>query len=245
MKIEILYPEICYLYGDLMNIEYLHRCLPEAEIIKTSLKTVPAFVSGGVGLVYLCSMTERAQELVINALRPYTGKNQRADRRRHDLSRHRQRAGDFHQGHRKRGWQQDRGPRLVQPHRKAPDDGPVQRPLSGEIRRAGHRGPQEPVRPRYEAGGTDAVYGENVEPLFMTTRGAGRNPGVKPEGIRKNNFMATYVLGPLLIMNPPFTKYLLGLLGAGDQMLAYEKAAMDAYALRLSEYSDPKRGFDY
>jgi hypothetical protein len=46
-------------------------------------------------------------------------------------------------------------------------------------------------------------------------------------------------------MNPPFTKYLLGLLGEGDRPLAFEEAAMDSYKLRLSEFSDPKRGFDY
>ena len=71
MKIEILYPEVCYLFGDLMNVEYLRRCIPEAEVIRTSLKTPPAFLYGDVDMVYLCSMTERAQELVINALRPY------------------------------------------------------------------------------------------------------------------------------------------------------------------------------
>lgn len=90
-----------------------------------------------------------------------------------------------------------------------------------------------------------AYGGDGVAGLFETVRGAGRNPGVKPEGIRKNNFMATYVLGPLLIMNPLFTKYIMGLLGAGDRPLAYEEAAMDSYNLRLKEYSDPKRGFDY
>ena len=44
MTIEILYPEVCNLYGDLMNIEYLRRAVPEAEVVKTSLKTRPAFL---------------------------------------------------------------------------------------------------------------------------------------------------------------------------------------------------------
>lgn len=38
MKIEVLYPEICNLYGDLFNVKYLSECLPEAEIVYTGLK---------------------------------------------------------------------------------------------------------------------------------------------------------------------------------------------------------------
>jgi CobQ-like glutamine amidotransferase family enzyme len=89
------------------------------------------------------------------------------------------------------------------------------------------------------------TYGDDGDGLFVTTRGAGRNPDVIPEGFRRNNLMATYVLGPLLILNPPFTRYLLKTLGAPDAVLPFEKAAMDSYELRLREFSDPKRGFSY
>ncbi len=41
MKVEVLYPEVCNLYGDLMNIEYLKRSAGDIEIIDTSLKSVP------------------------------------------------------------------------------------------------------------------------------------------------------------------------------------------------------------
>ena len=33
MKIEVLFPEFCNLYGDMSNIEYLHKCILEEEII--------------------------------------------------------------------------------------------------------------------------------------------------------------------------------------------------------------------
>jgi hypothetical protein len=42
MKIEVLFPEFCNLYGDMSNIEYLHKCIPEAEIIYTSIDEEPA-----------------------------------------------------------------------------------------------------------------------------------------------------------------------------------------------------------
>ena len=37
MKIELLYPEVCCLYGDLMNAEYLSRCIDGAELVRTPL----------------------------------------------------------------------------------------------------------------------------------------------------------------------------------------------------------------
>ena len=51
MKIEVLYPEICNLYGDLGNIRYLQKSCPELEVVETDLKSRPAFLDGGVDLV--------------------------------------------------------------------------------------------------------------------------------------------------------------------------------------------------
>ena len=56
---------------------------------------------------------------------------------------------------------------------------------------------------------------------------------MKEEGIRVNNFMATYVIGPLLVLNPPFAKYLLEKCGADSGDLAFEEAAMEAYDARV------------
>ena len=71
MKIEVLFPEFCNLYGDMSNIEYLHKCIPEAEIIYTSIDEEPAFLTQNVNLIYLGPLTERKQEIVINKLKPY------------------------------------------------------------------------------------------------------------------------------------------------------------------------------
>ena len=56
--------------------------------------------------------------------------------------------------------------------------------------------------------------------------------GDKNEGFRYKNFFATYLLGPLLVLNPPFTRYLLRLLGRADEP-AIEKAVTEAYDFRL------------
>ena len=71
MKIEVLYPEICNLYGDLGNIRYLQKSCPELEVVETDLKSRPAFLDGGVDLVYVGSATEHGLQLLVEALTPY------------------------------------------------------------------------------------------------------------------------------------------------------------------------------
>ena len=69
MKIEVLYPEIANLYGDLENVTYLQKSNPEIEVVETHLTDVPLFVREKPALVYMGTMTERAQLLVIEANR--------------------------------------------------------------------------------------------------------------------------------------------------------------------------------
>ncbi len=236
MKIEILYPEVCYLFGDLMNIEYLHRTIPEAEIVKTSLKTPPAFLNGEVDMVFMCSMTEDAQKLAADALRPYKERIEAliANGTVFLIT--------------------GNALEIFIKHIENEDGSKIE--MLGLFdftakRRMMHRhnslylGTFEDMNIVGFKSQFTHVYGGDADALFETVRGVGRNPDVTTEGMRKNNFMATYVLGPLLIMNPPFTKYVLALLGADDRPLVFEEAAMEAYRLRLEEFNDPKRGFVY
>ena len=80
--------------------------------------------------------------------------------------------------------------------------------------------------------------------LFKVVRGVGRRPGSLVEGFRRGGLMATYLTGPLLVLNPPFTKQLLRELGA-EGTLAFEEAAMEAYEARLAEFRDEKRSYLY
>ena len=76
MKIEVLFPEFCNLYGDISNIDYLKKCVPEAEVIYTAIDNEPAFLTQNVNLIYLGPLTERKQEIVIEKLMPYKEKIQ-------------------------------------------------------------------------------------------------------------------------------------------------------------------------
>ena len=62
MKIEVLFPEVANLYGDLSNIEYLKKCLnDDVEIIETSLNDEPAFVKqNDINLIFMAGMTEKS-----------------------------------------------------------------------------------------------------------------------------------------------------------------------------------------
>ncbi len=55
MKIEVLYPEICCLFGDKANMRYFEMCLPEAEFIKTHVSKMPRFLREDVDMVYFGS----------------------------------------------------------------------------------------------------------------------------------------------------------------------------------------------
>jgi CobQ-like glutamine amidotransferase family enzyme len=237
MTIEILYPELCNLYGDPMNIEYLLRALPDATVYRTRFTSRPRFADEHVDMLYLCSMTEQGQSLAAAALMPHVERlNALIDDGVVVLA---------------------TGNALELFGRYIDDDGGDARVTTlglfdtHAVRHMMNRynslywgafGDRQIVGFKSQFSHT---YGDGGDGLFTTTRGAGRNPDVIPEGFHRNNLMATYVLGPLLILNPPFTRYLLKTLGAGDAALPFEKAAMDVYELRLREFSDPKRGFSY
>lgn len=236
MKIEILFPEVANLYGDLMNIEYLKRSLGDVEIIETSLKSEPYFVKhDDLSLIYLGTMTERSQDLCLNALKPYKdrlvelidgGQNFLITGNALELF------GEYIEC----------------------DDGSKISCLGIFKTHAVRR-----MLSRYNSlyvgkyGDVDIVgfksqfthsYGE-FTPLFETVRGDGLSPETKGEGILKNNFMATYIIGPLLVLNPPFTVKLMEKMGAKDAKPAYEEAAMDVYSHRLEEFMQPTRGLTY
>ena len=68
-------------------------------------------------------------------------------------------------------------------------------------------------------------------------RGIGFNDNSLNEGIRKNNFFGTQVLGPFLLINPLFTKYLFKLLNIDNELL-FENEAIAAYKRRLKEFEE-------
>ena len=82
--------------------------------------------------------------------------------------------------------------------------------------------------------------GKNEKWSFCTLKqGFGMNKKSAFEGVRRNNLIGTWFLGPLLTVNPPFTRWLLDTMGETDAVLAHEEVAMRAYKQRVKDFATP------
>ena len=76
-------------------------------------------------------------------------------------------------------------------------------------------------------------HGKATEKPFIGVEGGfGINLDSKNEGIHYKNFFGTYILGPFIMLNPKFLKYLLRSMNLNDSLL-YEEEINNAYADRL------------
>ena len=85
------------------------------------------------------------------------------------------------------------------------------------------------------------VEGDNRCSYFLKDEvGWGLDEHSSFEGFRVNNLIATWIIGPILPLNPDFTSWLLkNVTGEGSVHLAYEPEVRAAYAKRLSELRAP------
>lgn len=238
MKIEVLFPEVCNLYGELGNISFLKKSCPEIEVVETSLKDEPLFMSEVPDLIYMGTMTERAQLIVLEKLMSC---------RERLINLIEEGAKFLITGN------------ALELFGKAIEDKDgttveclgifdtvAKRDMMKRFNSLYIGSFEEMKIVGYKSQFTHSYWndGADIKGLFMTDRGPGLNPDIDEEGIRKNNFMASYIIGPLLVLNPPFAKYILKECGI-ETPLAFEKEAMDAYEARVAEYSEPDRGFYY
>lgn len=232
IKIEVLFPEICNLYGDLFNIKYLNKCIKESEVINTSINQTPKFVEDNdIDMIYMAPMTEKTQEIVIEKLRPYTQRiKELIDNKKLFLV-----TGNALE--------------IFGKYIENEDGSKIEGLGIFDIyakRDMMHRfnslflGKFEDLKIVGFKAQFSMCYGENSDKyLFESIKGPGLNKESKYEGIKVNNFIGTYLLGPILLLNPLFTKYILKLLNQ-DEKLEFEEEAMDAYETRLKEFENPK-----
>ena len=238
MKIEILFPEVCNLYGELGNISFLKKSCPEIEIVETSLKDEPLFIREVPDLIYMGTMTERAQLIVLEKL---MGCKERLAQLIEDGARFLITGNALELFGKSI---EDKDGTIVEC--LGIFDTVAKRDMMNRFNSLYIGLFNDMKIVGYKSQFTHSYWndGAEIEGLFMTERGPGLNPDIKEEGIRRNNFMASYIIGPLLVLNPPFAKFILKECGI-DITLAFEKEAMDAYEVRVAEYSEPDRGFYY
>lgn len=229
MKIEILFPEMCNLFGDLKSMDYLSLCLPDAEFVRTSYMSEPLFATETPSLIYMGPMTESAQEKVIQKLLPYKdrivelidngalflftgnavevlGKYIEND------DNTKINALDIFPFYAKR--------KMMNRHNSN---------FIGTF--------EDETIIGFKSQFSMAYPTEDIPALMSTQKGVGLNENSKQEGIRKNFFFATYILGPMLILNPAFTKKLIGFMGVQNPTLAFEDDVFSAYKAFLNDFN--------
>ena len=228
IKIEFLYPEACNLFGDTFNIKYLEKCLGEnVKIIKTGLTERPAFVEEDINLIYIGPMTEKMQEIVINKLKPYKEKiEELIEKNVLFLS-----IGNSLEVFGKYIENEDKS----KIEALGIFDIYAKRQMFNR-HNSTFLGKYEDIEIMGFKSQFTFCYG-NIEDIYFAKveKGIGLNPESKLEGIQKNNFIGTYVIGPLLVLNPLFTKKILKKLGIEDTKLIFEDTAQKAYNQRLQE----------
>ena len=227
MKIEILFPEFCNLFGDMYNMKYLKKCMPDAEFIETALDEVPTFVNEDVNLIYLGPMTENTQEKVISKLLPYKNRIEELIEKNVVF---------LFTGN---------AIEVLGKYIENEDGSKIEGLGIFNVfakRDMMHRhnsymvGKFEDIEVIGFKSQFTMMYGDNSNSYFLEVeKGIGINKESKLEGIKKNNFIGTYVIGPILILNPLFTKKLMKMMGE-EKEVALEDDVMAAYEARLKEF---------
>ncbi len=232
MVIEVLFREVCGLYGDAQNATYLEKSLPDATFIYTRLTEEPYFVQNKPDMILIGSMSESTQRRVIEKLMPWKD-------RILELV--------------------DAGTVILATGNSGEIFCNQIQYVTEEITTLGLGIFDLTVKTnlfdRYNGkvlgkfenmtivgfrSQFSQLYGNNEESYFVQVeRGDGINRQSKLEGMRRNNLFCTQILGPILPINPLFCEHLIHLAG-GEANAAFKEAAMDAYEQRIKEFNDPK-----
>lgn len=229
MKIEILFPEICNLYGESANVSYLKRNLPEAIFYETNLNDEIKFINEKIDLVYIGACSDSNLELIIEKLKKFKKQiKEKLDNNQVFLA-----TGNsfeiFSSYILDENNKRINGLNIFNFYVKRNYEKRHNSLFLGTFNNISIVGYKSQFSQSYELKNNHFID---------TKRGIGLNEEEINEGIHYNNFFATYLLGPMLILNPYFTKYLLSLIGY-NKKLAYEEALIDAYNYRLKELEDP------
>ena len=237
LVIEMLFPEIANLHGDNANIGYLAQCRPDARIVRTGLTDAPAFVSEKVDLVYLGPMTEQGQLKAIARLLPH----------REQLEQLIESGTAFLFTH---NALEVLGTRIRNNEMGYDEAGlgifELEATLSMFGRYSGKVMGSVPEVPHpivgYKSQFSMVTAPDSLPGFFTAERGIGRDRSTAVEGVRRNNFIGTSLIGPILIDNPHLTRALLRQLDPNTEpVLAHEQLALAAYDARLADFRDSRR----
>lgn len=237
MVVEVLFHEVCNLYGDGQNVTYLQASLPDAQFIFTPLTGTPYFVENTPDMIYIGSMSEAVQRRVIQKLLPFKARLEELIEKGTPILATGNAAEIF-------ASRIDYVTEKLQADALGIFDFTVKTNLfnryNGKV-----LGEFEDMKIVGFRSQFSFLYGDNSQNYFVKClRGDGINPDSKLEGMRKNNLICTQILGPILPLNPLFCEYFIGLSGTNAKA-AYREPALQAYEQRLKEFSDPNIVFGH
>lgn len=235
MIVEILFQEVCGLYGDSQNPTYLQATLPNAEFVFTRLTDTPYFAEHTPDLIYIGCMSESTQRRVINKLMPLRERiSELVDADVPILATGN--AGEIFVKHID----------YVTENLIIDGLGIFDLTVKTDLFKRYNGmvlGELEDMKIVGFRSQFSFIYGDNTNCYFLKClRGDGIHPGSNLEGMRRNNLICTQLIGPILPLNPLLCEYFIGLSGY-TATAAYRESAMDAYTQRLQEFSDPKVSF--
>ena len=228
MKIEVLYPEICCLFGDKANMRYFEMCLPQAEFIRTPVSEMPRFLTEDVDMVYFGSCSESNQERILSRLKDHKARIEELIEKGVIFLM----TGNTFE--------------IMGNYIEKPDGEKIEAlgivdfyakrtiPKRNNSLFIGRFGETEIVG--YTSRFSHSYDIKEKDAFINVNKGYGSFIDAKTEGIRKNNLYGTYLLGPFLIQNPLFTEYLMGKLGVEKPELAFKDEIMKAYDIRVKEF---------
>ncbi|NLC47799.1 MAG: hypothetical protein GX758_00360 [Tenericutes bacterium] len=226
IKIEILYPEVCNLYGEVKNIEYLQMCIKDCEIISTKLNETPAFTKEKIDMIFLGPMTESIQNRVIKSLMPHKEKlKELIDKKTVMLF-----TGNAYEvlgKYIEENKEKIECLNILNFYTKRDINNRINQLIQGKFEKQTILG--------YKSIFTE-VYSKEKE-FISIEKGSGTNLQSKKEGIHINNLYATSLLGPLLILNPDFTKHILKLLKVKPE-LKFNDDIYKAREVRQKEFDE-------
>lgn len=232
IHIEVLYPEYNNLYGDSGNMRYLveklHRCGAEVRVTETHLADRPAFADGGVDVLYIGPCTEAQQQQIAGVLAPYKD----ALRERMESESVTLMTGNALELLFERIENEDgttfEGLSLLPAYAKRFTRFRYNDVSAGVWQDLTVVGFKNQLSHGYRTG--------DFQPFLQMHKGCGLHPDDTAEGFAKGWFFATYLIGPLLPLNPLFTERLISHL-LGESVPCELPFERQAYEARLCELS--------
>jgi lipid II isoglutaminyl synthase (glutamine-hydrolysing) len=231
MIIEWLNPQGTMLFGDRGNLDLLLKIFPEATLINTPLYDIPAFSTTHVDLVCVGSMNERMQEQMVLWLTPY--KEAITQRIMNDL-----------------GLLWFGNSIDILGHKITRKD----KEIFG-LNIYSFNVTQESIKRFNALVGIETKYGlilghkssfslihntESIPSFGKVVNGFGHNLEDPLDGLHDHHMIASSIMGPLLVLNPHFTKQYLMEITKQDIVIPFEEDLVLGHVAKKTEFEASK-----